>query len=143
MKCHGKLAIVMLLFFPLGEVGAEGASKIPLVDIRQATIIAFWVPTSRAAVAYPDSIESLSDFRLYTGLIRQPLAKSGIRFQVLYAHLFRVRLGEKTTTFKPKDDVGYYMIEPGRAPNVEYGVMTDTDLLLLAKRYFGSGNPTN
>jgi hypothetical protein len=47
----------------------------------------------------PDSNESLSDFRLYAGLVRQPLAQSGIRFKVLYAHSFRVRLGVKTTTF--------------------------------------------
>lgn len=138
MKCHDKLAIVMLLFFPLGKVAAEDASQIPLVDVRQATILAFWAPTSKAAVADPDSNESLSDFRLYNGWVRQPLAKSGIRFQVLYAHLFRVRLGEKATIFKPKVDVGYYMIEPGKEPHVEYGVMTDTDLLLVAKQYFGS-----
>jgi hypothetical protein len=143
MKFHGKLAIVMLLFFPLGKVAAEDASKIPLVDVRQATILAFCAPTSKAAVADSDSNESLSDFKLYTGLVRQPLAKSGIRFQVLYAHSFRVRLGVTTTTFKPKADVGYYLIEPGKEPNVEYGVRTDTDLLLVAKRYFGSGNPIN
>ena len=143
MKCHGKLAIVVLLFFRLGKMAAEDASKVPLVDVRQATVVAFWATTSEPAGADPDSNESRSDFRLYTGLVRQPLAQSGIRLQVLYADQFRVRLGVKTTTFKPKVYVGYYLIEPGKEPNVEYGVMTDTDLLLVAKRYFGSGNPVN
>ena len=64
MKCHGKLAIVILLFLPLGKWPAEGASKVPLVDVRQATIVAFWTTTSEPAVADPDSNESLSDFRL-------------------------------------------------------------------------------
>ncbi len=89
----------------LTMVAAEDASKAPLVDVRQATIVACWATTSEPAVADPDSNESLSDFRLYTGLARQPLAKSGIRLQVLHAHQFRVRLGVKTTRFKLKVDV--------------------------------------
>jgi hypothetical protein len=56
MKYHGKLAIVMLLFFPLGNVAAGDVSKVPLVNVRQATALAFWAPTSKAAVADPDSM---------------------------------------------------------------------------------------
>lgn len=37
-----------------------------------------------------------------------------------------------------KEKVGYYLISPGKKPRIEYGVMTDTDLLQVAKDYFGS-----
>lgn len=35
-------------------------------------------------------------------------------------------------------DVGYYFISPGKQPRVEYGVMTDDDLLHAAKEHFGT-----
>jgi hypothetical protein len=61
----------------------------------------------------------------------------GVTFQVLYARSFRIRSGTGTTTFRPKADVGYYLVEPGKKPQIEYGVLTDSDLLLIARRYFG------
>jgi hypothetical protein len=49
------------------------------------------------------------------------------------------RMGKAATTFKPtKVDVGYYLVAPGRKPRVEYGVMTDADLLQVADEYFGT-----
>jgi hypothetical protein len=84
-----------------------------------------------------DSNESLSDFRLYAEQARQRLTEAGIGFRVLYVHSFCVRVSGRTTTFHPKTDVGYYLIAPGKEPDVEYGVMTDTDLFQVAKRYFG------
>jgi hypothetical protein len=35
---------------------------------------------------------------------------------------------------------GYYLVAYGKKPQIEYGVMTDTDLLDLAKQYFGLAN---
>jgi hypothetical protein len=52
--------------------------------------------------------------------------------------LFDCVLETKLTTFRPgKVGVGYYLVAPGKDPRVEYGVMTDADLLQLAKEYFG------
>jgi hypothetical protein len=36
-----------------------------------------------------------------------------------------------------KIGVGYFFIAPGKEPHVEYGVMTDADLLDAARKYFG------
>ncbi|HET9099536.1 MAG TPA: hypothetical protein VFN62_04030 [Acidobacteriaceae bacterium] len=59
-------------------------------------------------------------------------------FHEVFAHSFRVRLGSKTIGFHPgKVDVGYYLVIPGKRPCVEYGVMSDTDLLQVAHKYFG------
>ena len=45
--------------------------------------------------------------------------------------------------FTPKADTpGYYLVQRGRKPRVEYGVTTDVDLLALAKQYFDSHHST-
>jgi hypothetical protein len=42
------------------------------------------------------------------------------------------------TAFRPlKGNVGYHFVVPGRKPRIEYGVMTDADLLQVANEYFG------
>jgi len=51
---------------------------------------------------------------------------------------FQTRTGAKVRTFQTgKAGVGYYFIAPGKEPHVEYGVMTDEDLLVVARKYFG------
>jgi hypothetical protein len=71
--------------------------------------------------------------------VRGPLRKAGIEFHELYAHSFRLRIGSKLTTFKlVKIDVGYYLVARGKKPRIEYGVMTDSDLLRVANEYFGT-----
>ena len=107
------------------------------IEIQRATIIAFCPPTTKAGVTDADASEALSDFQFYAERIKQPLNKAGIGFQILYARSFRIRLGSETIVFRPKTDIGYYLIAPGKKPLIEYGVMTDSDLLLVAKRYFG------
>jgi len=32
--------------------------------------------------------------------------------------------------------VGYYFIAPGKAPHIEYGVLTDVDIVQAAAAYF-------
>jgi hypothetical protein len=49
-----------------------------------------------------------------------------------------VRVGKIVKAFRPvKGDVGYYFVAPGKKPRIEYGVMTDADLLQVANEYFG------
>ena len=101
--------------------------------------MAFFGPVTQAKPGKdPDTNEALADFQLYATNVREPLRKEGIEFHELYAHSFRLRLGNKVTTFRPvKVDVGYYLVAPGKKPGIEYGVMTDADLLKLANEYFG------
>jgi len=85
-----------------------------------------------------DSNEALSDFQLYAERVKQPLSELDIDFQQLYVRSFRLHLSGGDIVFRPKSDtVGYYLIAPGKKPHVEYGVMTDADLLMVARRYFG------
>lgn len=83
------------------------------------------------------SNEALADFQLYAHQVREPLKMAGIEFHELYTRSFRVRVGKAVTTFRAtKDDVGYYLVVPGKKPHIEYGVMTDADLLKVSKEYF-------
>ena len=101
--------------------------------------MAFFEPVPQSKLDKdPDTNESLADFQLYARSVREPLRKAGIEFHELYAHSFRLRIGSKLTTFRPaKVDVGYYLVAPGKKPRIEYGVMTDSDLLQVASAYFG------
>lgn len=107
--------------------------------MRGPTVVAFFEPVTQAKLDKdPDTNEALADFQLYAANVRRPLMNSGIEFHELYAHSFRLRVGNQLITFRPaKMDVGYYLIAPGKKPRIEYGVITDADLLHLANEYFG------
>jgi hypothetical protein len=88
-----------------------------------------------------DTNEALADFQFYAKRAREPLKKTGIEFQEVYALSFRVRIGKEATVFRPaKGNAGYYLIVPGKKPRIEYGVMTSADLLQVANEYFGTSS---
>lgn len=115
------------------------ANKPPLFDVKGPTIIAFCPPASEAELSkHPDINEALSDFQFYARAVRQPLEKKHIEFRQVYARQFAIRGGEQHTVISANGRIGYYFVTPGKRPHVEYGVMTDTDLLQAADKYFGS-----
>jgi hypothetical protein len=107
--------------------------------VRRPMIVAFFPPVTEAELKTdPDSNEALADFQLYARRIREPLRKAGIDFHEVYARSFRIRIGAAVRTFRSGDvDVGYYFVAPGKKPRIEYGVMTDADVLEIAGAYFG------
>jgi hypothetical protein len=134
-------AIACVALYVLTGPAAPGAAEKQLVIVvRGPTVVAFFEPVPQSKLDKdPDTNESLADFQLYARSVREPLRKEGIEFHELYAHSFRLRIGSKLTTFRPvKVDVGYYLVAPGKKPRIEYGVMTDSDLLQVANEYFGT-----
>jgi hypothetical protein len=133
-------AIACVALYSLTGPGVPGAAeKQPVIVVRGPTVVAFFEPVPQSKLDKdPDTNESLADFQLYAKSVREPLRKEGIEFHELYAHSFRLRVGNKLITFQPaKVTVGYYFIAPGKKPRIEYGVMTDSDLLQVANEYFG------
>ena len=130
------IAAVWVLTARISPVAA--AEKQPLVAVGGRTIVAFFPPVTDAELQKdPDTNESLADFQLYARQVREPLKKAGIEFHELYTCSFRVRVGGAVTTFRAtKEAVGYYFLVPGKKPRIEYGVMTDADLLQVANEYF-------
>ena len=119
---------------------AVGAPKQAKVLVRGPTIIAFFPPVTQAELEKDhDTAEALSDFQFYAAKVRAPLSKSAIAFHEMYARSFLVAVGGRSIVFRPdKGDVGYYFVAPDKEPRVEYGVMTDSDLLQTARAYFGT-----
>ena len=134
-----RLAIARVAFCAVA-VTPRAAERQPLVVVHGPTVVAFFEPVTEAKLDKdPDANEALADFQLYASRVRAPLRKAGIEFHELYAHSFRLRVGKQLTTFRPvKMDVGYYLIAPGKKPRIEYGVMTDSDLLQVTNQYFGT-----
>ena len=116
----------------------SGAEKPQLIIVRGPAVIAFFKPVMQAELEKdPDTNETLSDFQLYARQVRKPLKKAGIEFYELYGNSIELRAGREVTTFRPgKVGVGYYLVAAGRKPRIEYGVMTDDDLLQVAHKYF-------
>ena len=113
----------------------RSAQKVLTVVVCGPMVVAFFAPLTKAELNEDGSNESLADFQFYTRQVRLPLSMEGIDFSEVYAQSFRVHIGARTNMFRAVD-VGYYFIAPGKKPHVEYGVMTDTNLLEVAKKYF-------
>ncbi len=109
------------------------------IIVRRPTIVAFFPPVTTDQIERDsDTNDALDDFQWYARLARPPLKKAGVDFFEIYARSFRLRLGNRRVTFRPKTaEVGYYFVAPGKQPRIEYGVATDTDLFRIAHESFG------
>jgi len=129
----------LLLYVSTPQVSLVAGAETGPIVAEGRTVVAFFPPVTKADLQKDaDTNESFADFQFYAARLREPLKKLGIDFREVYAHSFRVRIGKTVTTFRPaKGDVGYYFVVPGKQPRIEYGVMTDADLLQVANEYFG------
>jgi hypothetical protein len=133
----GPIAVVLLLL----TIGFRDvlAAKDPVFTVRTRTVVAFFAPVTARDLDDEDTNEDLSDFQYYDDEVRAPFKKAGIELHETYTRSFSIRLKGRVLQFHTtrNNDVGYYFIAPGRKPHVEYGVMTDEDLLDVAHDYFG------
>src|ERR1700752_1968379 len=131
------LAAIVILLLPADSLSLRTSIETPLFDIHQPTVLAFFRPTSHADEPGTGPNDSLSDFQVYLRQASAPLGKAGIEVHDVYARSFKVRDGMKTTTFQTKKiGIGYYLVSPGKKPRVEYGLMSDSDLVRVASEYF-------
>ena len=132
------MAALLAVFSATGNSQAVGRQPQPFV-IHRPTIVAFFPPVTESELnSDADTNEALSDFQLYADQVQAPLRKAGIDFHVANARSFKIRIGTTIRTFQTgKDGVGYYLIAPGKRPQIEYGVMTNADLIDVARKYFG------
>lgn len=133
----GAIAVVLLLL-TIGFRDAR-AAKAPVFTVRTRTVVAFFAPVTDRDLDDEDTNEDLSDFQYYDDEVRAPFKTAGIDLHETYTRSFSIRLKGKILEFHTprNNNVGYYFIGPGKKPHVEYGVMTDEDLLDVAHDYFG------
>jgi hypothetical protein len=87
--------------------------------------------------ADPDTNGALADFQFYATRMQKLLHVAGIDLKEIYAKSFQVQRETPITTFRPgKADAEYSFGVPDKEQRIEYGVVTDADLLLIAKEYF-------
>jgi hypothetical protein len=135
--------IVWILLFVAACAGTGNAHNIakpvPVFVIHGPTIVAFFAPVIGGELKNDADVnEVLGDFQLYYGQASAPLRKAGIDFPDTDTLTFDVRIGKKVRRYRMNAlGVGYFFIAPGKEPHIEYGVMTDADLLIAARKYFG------
>jgi hypothetical protein len=125
---------LLRLFASAGHPGRQ-----PRIPVQGPIILAFSPRVEEADLKRdPDLNESISDFRLYTDEIREPLAKAGIEFREVHRRSFCIEMRTGAVNVdRLRQDLGYYFIQPGKKPHVEYGVQTSVDIAQEAKTYFG------
>jgi hypothetical protein len=136
MRLLGWIITLSVLVVLCWSIGAAPNERV--VVVNRPTVVAFFPPVTETELSKdPDTNESLADFQYYAARTREQLHEAGVDFEEIYAASFGVKCGAKTTTFHPqKTKVGYYFVAPGKSPRIEYGVMTDSDVLRIAKEYF-------
>jgi len=130
---------ILLICFVILAPLAYAVEKIPVITVSGPTLITFFAPVTQEEVDKSDETsEVLSDFQWHLREVKQKLQKAGISVHEIYAGKFEVVTGNKKKVFKPgKIDVGYYFVRPGKTPKVEYGVMSNIDIVDTAGEYFG------
>lgn len=135
----------LILLIALASMGNSQSADAPppVFLIHGPTIVAFFPPTTQSDLDSSDGVnEALSDFEFYVDSARPPLQKAGVDFEEAYARSFKIRVAAKTIMFRGKKNrAGYYFIAPKRNPHVQYGVMTDQDILDTAQKYFSISIP--
>ncbi len=136
------IAITSIVISGLVTAPMQARIHQPLVVVSKPTVIAFF-PTTQAQVDRDaDTSEAIDDFNFYVFQVKERFAKAGITIQIVNAPSFRVQADGETLDFpNSKKQVGYYFIAPGKKPRIEYGVMTDQDLLEIGWKYFGIAIP--
>lgn len=138
------MRFVWALFLLAAWIGVGNSQEIsakprPTLVIHGPTVVAFFAPiTEKELENNSDENEALGDFQFYNSNAKSTLHNAGIEFLEADYVSFRIRIGKTVRTYRTdKMGVGYIFISPGKAPRIESGVMTDEDLLQVARKYFG------
>jgi len=117
------------------------AHPAPPVVVREATVVAFWLPASDTLGA-SDGADLLDDFRYYTRAAAPWFDERGIALVTTNSDTIVVEAEgapRRVIMLTGLDyPFGYVLVEPGYAEEILTGVVTDEDLLDEADAYFGS-----
>ncbi len=126
-----------ILLAPVCSPALRVSLETPRFQITRPTILAFFRPSSHMNDPDTSANDALSDFQIYLSRAGVPLGRAGIEIHQVYARSFQVQDGTTLTSFQTKKiGIGYYLISPGRKPRVEYGLLSDADLVRVAGEYF-------
>jgi hypothetical protein len=132
-------AALLAVLLAVAPAFAKTSHTDSAIAIVRPTVIAFYPSEAKVAGKDDDANSSLSDFQLYTASAEQRLQTTNVAVETVFTRSFEVVQDGKTLTFRPaRAAPGYYFAMPGKKPRIEYGVMTDADILRTAQEYFGN-----
>jgi hypothetical protein len=109
------------------------------VEISGPTLIAFSPPSTSAAADSSHDVETaMDDFGYYLTSALDSLRAAGVRVVSVESRTLHVIDAGRATAFRvPSDsaELGYYLVAPGRAAEVQYGAQSDIDLIEWTRRY--------
>jgi hypothetical protein len=108
------------------------------VEISGPTLIAFSPPSTSAADSSQDVETAMDDFGYYLASAQDSLRAAGVRVVSVESRTLHVVDAGRATAFRvPPDsaELGYYLVAPGRAAEVQYGAQSDIDLIEWTRRY--------
>jgi hypothetical protein len=115
-------------------VAASGARIFPAPDrvMNGPTVIAFYALTKEQVARGGDASEAFADFERQLKGVDRALDSLGVRLDYQYSDTIQYQVNGVAHAWHPPSDslrVGYLFLGPGRILDVQYGVMTNSDLL--------------
>ena len=130
----------LLAVLLLGMMAQQGAARFspstgPVkVAVTGPTIVAFYAESTG------DDQEALADFEFYLGKVGPTLDSAGVKLVVAFTDtVYLTWSGGRKQTLSTRDSirVGYGFTDRRRPLALEYGVLTDIDLLCKGARHLG------
>lgn len=123
-----------------GEPPANGPETAAALVIREAAVVAFWLPASDT-LALGEGADLLDDFRVYTRQVGPFLDDRGIPLLATNAESLLVERADglvRVVMLSGLDfPFGYVLVEPGYAESILTGVSSQEELLEQVDWYFG------
>ena len=128
-----------------GRMSAPAPVPLPVtadtgvVSIEGPTLIAFCPPPTTATLADSAEVRRLEEFRTGVGRVRQPFERAGVKVYEQYTDTLAIREragGLQIYVPDRADGIGYYLVAPGRSPEILQGLQSETSLRDAVWRYF-------
>lgn len=104
----------------------------PERDIVGPTVIAFYPLVGMYGASGQDSLKAFTDLDDKISGAGRALDSLGVRFYFQYSDTVKYRAGNVAEVWHSPSDslkVGYLFLAPGRAPDVQYGMRSNADLI--------------
>jgi len=119
---------------PAGPSPADSAA----VVVAGPTVVGFFPPVTEAQTAADEELNALlDDFGWHLSAATVSLRARGYQVEVRFTDTLYFREGTRRWRFVPPDTarIGYYLVAPGRAPDVLYQIHTDEELVERGTAY--------
>jgi len=153
-----RVTIALLMAALLHLMGCAGGARVAesmpgahvpdsaWVAVTGPTLVGFFPPVTEAQTAADEELATtLDDFGWHLAEATASLRAQGFAVEARFTDTLWLRAGAERWKFVPPDSarIGYYLVAPGRAPNVRYHVHADAELIELGAAYVRGDSATH